>query len=106
MDTQPHTSGSKAVFRRFGRARHLRIASAADLITAVGLDEALWVAVNAPVATFREDATFLALLDHDANGRVLPHEFRTAVRWLLDHLADTRGPAGGDAVTPPAGRFF
>ncbi len=84
---EPHVT----TFRRYGRSCQMRIASAGDLRLAAELDEAHWAANGAPVASFHADATFLALLDSDRDGRILCGEVSDAVRWLLATLATTDG---------------
>lgn len=79
---------SQLVFRRFGRSYHVRIRNADDLQQAVDLDEALWVATDAPASSFACDAVFLSWLDADGNGRVIFEELRRAVRWTLHVLND------------------
>ena len=81
-------------FRRYGSSHHLSITSADDLRSAAALDDALWVATNAPVSTFNCDATFLGLLDADGDGRITCGEVKGAMAWLLSALADHSGIAG------------
>ena len=76
-------------FRRFGRTYHLRIRSADDLRQVLELSEAHWVAVSAPIDTIHCDSVFLELLDADRDGRIRPHELKTAIRWTLEVLRDT-----------------
>jgi len=78
-------------FRRYGRSHHLRIQTAADLEFAAELDEAHWVATNAPVGTINCDETFLRLLDSDDNGRITCQEVKNAIRWLAGMLTDRSG---------------
>ena len=86
-------------FRRFGRSRHLRIETADDLARALDLDEARWVATGAPIETINCDATFLALVDTDHNGRIMCFELRQAIRWLMQNLTDTVGvDRGSDSL--------
>lgn len=75
----------------------MRIRGAEDLQKAVDLDEALWVAIDAPVSGFACDATFLQWLDGDGNGRVICDELRQAVRWTLDVLNDWSDVSSGRA---------
>ena len=75
-------TSSPWTFERYGRSCHFQIRSADDLARAAELDEAHWVATNAPIATINADATFLQLLDTDHNGRIMCHEVRGAIRWL------------------------
>jgi len=82
---------SDMTFDRFGRSYHLRIATADDLVRAVELDEAHWVATGAPVSSLNCDAVLLELLDADRNGRIACEDVRRAIRWLMDRLADTSG---------------
>ena len=81
----------RPTFRRYGSSYHLRIRSADDLETIVHLDQAHWVATNAPLSTINCDPTFLEWMDTDANGKIMCHEVTEAIRWLLDMLADRSG---------------
>ena len=93
-------------FQRFGRSYHLRIATAKDLVNVVHLDEALWVATSAPLASLNIDPVFLGLVDTDNNGRIMCFEIKEAASWLLATLRDTDGITIGstslhiDAVNP------
>ncbi|HUU58905.1 MAG TPA: hypothetical protein VMZ50_05130, partial [Phycisphaerae bacterium] len=82
-------------FNRYGRSYHLRIETAADLALACKLDEAHWVATNAPISTINCDRTFLDLMDTDKNGRIMPHEVKEAIAWLFETLRDTSGVTEG-----------
>jgi len=75
-------------FQPFGRTPHLRIDTPADLRHAAELDEAHWVATNAPIETLACDPGFLAALDFDGNGRIMCYELRRAIRWLFAVLSD------------------
>lgn len=81
----------RMVFQRFGRSHHLRIQSAEDLALALSLDETHWVATSAPIETMNCDRTFLELVEGDHNGRITCTDVKSAIRWLLDVLADTSG---------------
>ena len=81
----------RMTFKRYGRCRHLHIATARDLALAIELDEAHWAAVNAPLSTINCDSTFLELLDTDNNSRIICHELRNAIAWTLDTLCDYSG---------------
>ena len=87
-------------FQRLGRARHLRITSAADLAHVPDLDEAHWVASGAPIDTLNGDATFLGLVDTDRNGRIMCFEVIEAIRWLLATLRDPAGVTRGSTTLP------
>jgi len=78
-------------FRRYGHSYHLKIETAEALAHAVQLDEAHWVANNAPLNTIYCDDTFLQLLDADNNGRITCREIKNAIRWLLSVLGDWKG---------------
>ncbi len=56
------------------------------------------VATNAPTNTINCDRTFLALMDSDKNGRIICHELRNAICWLLDVLGEHEG------ITQASGR--
>jgi len=97
------TTGEKMRFRRFGRSVHLQIDTAEDCLTALDLDEALWVASGAPVATVNCDATFLHLVDSDHDGRILCWELADAIRWATCVLTDHGGiDACSDSLSPSA----
>ena len=78
-------------FKRYGRSYHLVIETAQDLEQILRLDEALWVATGAPLETLNCDATLLALVDYDNNGRILCDEMKDAIRWICAVLADHSG---------------
>ena len=78
-------------FKRIGRSYHMQIETAEDLSNVLDLDEALWVATNAPLSTVHCDQTFLSLLDADRTGRITCCEIKEAVRWLLNVLRDHSG---------------
>jgi len=82
------SDGRRMTFRRYGRCRHLHIATARDLAWALELDEAHWAAVNAPLSTINCDSTFLELVDTDNNSRIICRELRNAIAWILDTLCD------------------
>lgn len=73
-------------FDTHGRTYHLRIRGAEDLRHVLALDEALWVATNAPIATMHGDERFFALVDTDRNGRITACEVRGAILWTLSLL--------------------
>jgi hypothetical protein len=85
-------------FKRYGRSRHLRIATARDLGEVIELDEAHWSAINAPLNNINCDTTFLELLDTDNNYRIICHELREAIAWALDTLGDYSGLESADSV--------
>lgn len=79
-------------FARFGRTYQLLIRNSSDLERAVALDEALWVATAAPIASLIDcDKTFLALLDGDSDGRILTEDVRAAITWALGVFRDKSG---------------
>jgi len=79
----------KPTFAKYGPSYHLRIRTAADLENVLELDEAHWVATNAPISTINCDEVFLRLMDLDENGRILCFEVQEAIRWLLRLLRET-----------------
>ncbi len=92
---------SKPRFDRYGRTRHLRIASVADLEHILTLTRTRWIAIAAPVSAFDMDAEFLSRLDADRDGRILPHELRAAIEWTLSMLKDRRAvDAAEEALSP------
>jgi len=94
-------TSSPWTFERYGRSCHFQIRSADDLARAAELDEAHWVATNAPIATINADATFLQLLDTDHNGRIMCHEVRGAIRWLGRVLRDHAGVGASSRTLRP-----
>jgi len=80
---------SRPIFKRFGRALHLRIDDARDLRQILTLNEAHWIATSAPVVTINADQRFLCLLDDDGDGRIRVEEVRRAVSWLCAHLTES-----------------
>ncbi|MFP4053530.1 MAG: hypothetical protein ACLFV7_06675 [Phycisphaerae bacterium] len=93
-------------FQRYGSSLHLVIEDAADLDSALSLDEALWVATSAPVATLNSDPQLLRILDTDSSGRINCRQVKDAIRWTLELLADHRDLSAGrdvlhlDAIDP------
>ena len=67
-------------FKRFGRSYHLCIDHAEDLRRVLHLDEAHWVATNAPIETLNCDPTFLGLVDTDNDGRIGCDDLIKAIR--------------------------
>lgn len=88
----------KMTFTRFGRSFHLKIDSAEDLRQAAELDEALWVATNAPIGQIHCDSVLLDMLDTDGKGRITARELKCVIRWLLDTLSDHGGIDEGSTV--------
>ncbi len=88
----------RMTFRRYGSSYHLLIETAEDLAQAAELDEAHWIATNAPVKTINCDETFLKLLDLDGGGRLTSREVKTAIRWLLEVLSDRQGVSDRSSV--------
>ncbi len=100
-------------FKRYGRSHQVVLGSASELFESVTLDEALWAATSAPVATMDEDPGFLSLVDADGNGRITCSEVKDAIRWLSGVLRDTEGVMAAsrslemdaiDGDTPDGGR--
>ena len=89
-------------FERYGHSYHLQIETVEDLTRVLKLDEAHWVATNAPIHTINADQTFLELLDSDGDKHVRSAEVKQAIRWLFEHLRDTSGVKAGNAHLDPA----
>jgi len=85
-------------FDHHGHAYHLKIENVADLKLILDLDEAHWVATNAPIETINTDPVFLQLLDEDLDGRIRTTELKKGIVWLLEHLQDTSGIKPGNKV--------
>jgi len=92
---------SKPSFVRYGRTRHLRIATAEDLRQILTLTRTRWIATAAPVSAFDLDPEFLARLDADRDGRILPHELRGAIQWTLEVLSSYEGLETGREILDP-----
>lgn len=78
-------------FERYGSSYHLKIEDVEALTQVLELDEAHWVATNAPIETINTDPVFLALVDTDHDGRIRTAEVTAVITWLLEHLQDTSG---------------
>lgn len=85
------TKTNPVKFKRIGRSYHMKIETAGDLQNILDLDEALWVATNAPLSTIHCDPTFLSLIDADQTGRITCREIKQVVRWLSRVLQDHTG---------------
>ncbi|MGH1362869.1 MAG: hypothetical protein ACRBF0_04880 [Calditrichia bacterium] len=81
----------KFAFQRFGSSYHLKINSVDDILQLLDLDEAHWVATNAPIDTINADSTFLNRLDNDSDTRVRAAEVKDAISWTLSVLKSYGG---------------
>ncbi len=75
-------------FVRQGNTYQMQIENGFDLKEVLSLDEAIWVAMSAPLDAFQCDARFLKFVDSDANGHLGSEELKQAIRWLLTQLPD------------------
>ncbi|OVE76169.1 hypothetical protein BVX97_01910 [bacterium E08(2017)] len=82
---------NKMTFDSYGRAYHLRVTTSSDLEYILALDEAHWVATDAPISSINGDAQFLDYLDSDDNHHVMCVELRDAIKWQLEILNDYAG---------------
>ncbi|MBO7741427.1 MAG: hypothetical protein J6S21_02635, partial [Victivallales bacterium] len=71
-------------FEHTGKAYQLVIRDGTDLQDALVLDEALWVAMSAPIKAYTGDPKFLAYVDTFHDGSITSSELKDAIRWLLD----------------------
>ncbi len=78
-------------FKRYGRTYHLVIEQIEALKQVLELDEAHWVATNAPIETINADPVFLELLDSNRDGRIQTAEVKEGIMWLFEHFQDTAG---------------
>lgn len=85
-------------FKQFGRSCQLDLTSATALDDILCLDESLWAATSAPIAALRSDATFLARLDKDGNGRINTRDVSEALRWTLARLRHPQSLRAGTAT--------
>lgn len=76
------------VFRRYGGSLQVEIGDFEELLAAIELHDALWVASASPVRGLSCDPAFLAALDRDGNGRIVSDDLREAVRWTAAQLDD------------------
>ncbi|MCP4397788.1 MAG: hypothetical protein GY801_10880 [bacterium] len=88
-------------FERYGHSYHLQIETPEDLKRILELDEAHWVATNAPIQTINADPIFLELLDSDSDQHVRSAEVKQAIRWLFEHLRDPSGVKAGNSNLDP-----
>jgi hypothetical protein len=86
MNTPPATYTYR--FDRFGSSYHVRIETMTDLIAAMRLDPALWVATSMPIPGVAANDTFLRLVDSDSDGRITHKEVCEAITWVEGVLAD------------------
>lgn len=85
-------------FKRYGSTYHLEINGVEDLKQVLELDEAHWVATNAPIETINADPVFLQLLDTNNDGRIQTAEVKEGIIWLFDHLQDTSRITPGNTI--------
>ena len=71
-------------FLHVGNAYQLSIKDGRDLADALVLDEALWVAMSAPVKAYTCDPKALAYIDTAKLGSITTESLKSAIRWLLD----------------------
>lgn len=95
-------------FARLGRAWHLEIDDAESLRQVLTLDDALWIATSAPIATLHGDPGLLSQLDPDHDGRIGLRDVKDAIRWTFDQLSQpgevkpAPGPLVLAAIKDPA----
>ena len=75
-------------FVKQGKTYQLVIENGIDLEGIQKLDEALWVAMSAPVSTFQFDPKFLQFVNANHSGHISSNEIKDACAWLLDQLPD------------------
>jgi len=75
-------------FQKVGKAYQLIINNGQDLQDALTLDEALWVAMSAPVKAYTCDPKALTYIDTLKLGSITTETLKGAIRWLLDVYAD------------------
>lgn len=82
---------SKHVFKRYGGSYQLHVETFEDLVGALDVPEALWVATACPTVGLALDKKVLELMDEDKNLRVRTEELKVAIRWTAEMLEDTSG---------------
>lgn len=75
-------------FKKVGAAYQLVINNGNDLADALGLDDALWVAMSAPVNAYTCDPKVLGYIDAVKLGSITTESVKEAIKWLLDVYAD------------------
>ncbi len=75
-------------FLHIGKAYQLSIQNGHDLADALTLDEALWVAMSAPVKAYSCDPKVLAYIDSAKLGSITTESLKAAIHWLLDVYGD------------------
>ncbi len=75
-------------FVRQGSTYQMIIENGLDLQGVLALDEALWVAMSAPIEAFACDPQFLKYIDLDNNQQIGSEEVKAAIKWLLEQLPD------------------
>ena len=75
-------------FTHQGNTYQMQIENGLDLEQILRLDEAIWVAMSAPVDAFQCDARFLQFIESDKNGQIGSDELKQAIAWLLQQLPD------------------
>ncbi|MGN0866676.1 MAG: hypothetical protein ACI4SG_03240 [Oligosphaeraceae bacterium] len=78
-------------FLHVGKAYQLSIENGQDLADALTLDEALWVAMSAPLKAYTCDPKALAYIDSAKLGSITTESLKAAIRWLLDVYGDRAG---------------
>ncbi len=75
-------------FLHVGKAYQLSLENGQDLADALTLDEALWVAMSAPLKAYTCDPKVLAYIDSAKLGSITTESLKAAIRWLLDVYGD------------------
>jgi len=78
----------KSQFKQYGKTKQFIIDHANHLKDVLTLEDAYWVAINAPVKAFNCDADYLAYLDSDHDGCIRSDEVKNAIAWLFEHIQD------------------
>ncbi|MCQ2402420.1 MAG: hypothetical protein MJ202_01665 [Lentisphaeria bacterium] len=71
-------------FNHVGKAYQLVIKNGQDLQDALTLDEALWVAMSAPLKAYTCDQKVLEYIDTPKLGSITTESLKRAIKWLLD----------------------
>src|SRR4026209_77772 len=84
----PFTNGGgyRWQFFRAGGFDQVRLESGADTAAIDQLDQKLWAALACPTQGLEFDATTLALIDTDKDGRIRVPEMITATKWAVSCL--------------------
>jgi hypothetical protein len=87
-------------FFRAGGFDQVKLETGSDLMDLEQLDQKLWVALACPTTGLEFDATTLALIDTDKDGRIRAPDIIAAVKWAGGSLKDPQDLLKGSPTLP------